>query len=81
MSRRKGNAQSSKEKLATRSDYERGKLDGLVEAQDLIREQANELRERLETLNRPATPEEEEYLRGWDKASKHLWVIYKRRVI
>ena len=77
---------SSNEKLATRSDYERGKLDGMVETTELIREQATEIEkralasygvEKFEDL----PLDKQEYINGMRKAAKNIWVIYRRRVI
>jgi hypothetical protein len=77
---------SSSEKLSERSDYDRGKLDGLVEAVELLREQANELDKTFDRdFRAKATAEEVKlhiaFTSGLRKSSLNLWNIYRRRAI
>jgi hypothetical protein len=78
--------QNSVEKLSGRSDYDRGKLDGLAEAVELLHEQANEIDKNFD-LKFKATASVEEtklhtaFTAGLRKSAINLWNIYRRRVI
>ena len=78
--------QSSNDKLATRSDYQRGQLDGMVECVQLLREQADDqLKNALALYDKTKLAElpsdVQAAILGRRDSADALWKIYKRRVI
>jgi len=77
---------NSIEKIAERSEYDRGKQDGLAEAVQLLREQADHIDKTYETINKPTATVEEiklhvAFVSGMRKSALNLWTIYKRRAV
>jgi len=71
----------STEKLQTRSDYERGKLDGLAEAVALIRERASAVEKDAKVDGEVSSPRKLYEIGARNEVADELWLIYKRRVI
>ncbi len=77
---------TSTEKLATRSNYERGKLDGLAEAVELLREREQQIIREAQSAQgvtefHKLSAASRDNANGYRKAADALWTIYKRRVI